>query len=222
MATDDGQRGHPDEQQRARAAQAAQIWDRVGQFLEQGSVVGTRMANRNLVLWNQVSQHLRDGTYTADEVATDAVSALNLAMVNLNDLWSAVTRPPERERVAVPMPTAFLFFDRRDETSHVLVDPTLIRVTVPEGLQLPPQAQIALSGGPGGPADPGEPGPAELLRQRLVATLADPGVYRLDVISPEPEVELVAGTYDGLVYITDPPWPLADLRVVVEGPPPSV
>jgi hypothetical protein len=222
MATDDQQGGQRGERPRTGTGQASQIWDRVGQFLQNGSVVGERMATRNLALWNEVSQHLRDGTYSADEMATDAVSALNVAAVNLSDLWSAVTRPPERERVAVPVPTAFLFFDRRDDESHVLLDPTVIRVAVPEGQKLPPHASIALSGGPATPPDSKEPGPAEVLRRRLVATLAEPGVYRLDVISPEPQVELAPGAYDGLVYITDPPFPLADLRVVVEGPPPRV
>jgi hypothetical protein len=211
------------------AARAADMWDRVGQYLQGSGLVGQRIADRNLRMWNQVSAHLRSGKYTSDMLLGDAASAANLAMVNTADIWSALTRPPERERVAVPMPSAFLFFDRLDANSHVLVDPTLVRVSLPEEQQLPKEAAIVLSGGPPVQRVPEEPGsgkppldPAEKLRGYLVALLTGPGVYRIDVISREPVVELVPGAYDGLVYITDPPYALANLRVVVEGPPPEV
>jgi hypothetical protein len=213
----------------AGAARAAEIWDRLGQYMQGGGLLGQRIADRNLRMWNQVSGHLRSGGYTSDAMLGDAASALDLAMVNMADIWSALTRPAERERVAVPMPSAFLFFDRLDASTHVLVDPTLVRVPVSDEQQLPEEAAIVLSGGPSvqpstGKLDPGEKplDPAERLRGYLVALLAGPGVYRIDVISRAPVVELVPGAYDGLIYITDPPYALANLRVVVEGPPPRV
>jgi hypothetical protein len=225
MAADDEGR----DESGAGAARAADMWDRVGQYLQGSGLVGQRIADRNLRLWNQVSAHLRSGRYTSDMFLGDAASAVDLAMVSAADVWSGLTRPPERERVAVPMPSAFLFFDRLDARTHVLVDPTLVRVPVSDERPLPHEAAIVLSGGPpvrqaSEEVDPAKKrlDPAEKLRSYLVALLAGPGVYRIDVISREPVVELVPGAYDGLVYITDPPYALANLRVVVEGPPPEV
>jgi hypothetical protein len=33
---------------------------------------------------------------------------------------------------------------------------------------------------------------------------------------------LVPGTYDGLIYLIKPSLPLANLRIIVDGPPPEV
>lgn len=190
-------------------------WDRVGQILENTGTLGQRVWQRNLTLWNRVSRHLRDDDgYSADDMAADAARAMVTAMDNLNDAWSFLTRPPERERVAATIPTAFLFFDRRDdETAHHLLDPVLIRVPLGEGEVLPQKALIALDGS-------SEAGSAAL-RKSLVAYLDQPGVYRLETYG-EPTDDLEPGVYNGFVYITEPARPLANLRIVVEGPPPEV
>ncbi len=44
----------------------------------------------------------------------------------------------------------------------------------------------------------------------------------LEVVGDGEARDLVAGVYDGLIYLKNPALPLANLRVVVEGPPPAV
>ena len=61
------------------------------------------------------------------------------------------------------------------------------------------------------------------LTERLEATLQPTSrSYLLQTVARQDLKPLVPGTYDGLVYLIKPTLPLANLRIVVEGPPPEV
>ena len=178
-------------------------WDRVGQFLQDMATVGQGIAKRNQELWMQVSQNLRQDRYPADAMTTDAARAMSAAMDNLEDVWTWLTRPPERDRVAVVVPTVFLKFQRVDGKWNVQ-DPVWIRVPPSWSRDgLPRDADIYPSGDQEG---------AERLRACLSATLVDKS-YLLEVADVK---DLVPGVYAGVVAVDD--RPLANLRVVVEPP----
>jgi hypothetical protein len=183
-------------------------WDRVGWFMQDLSAVTQNAVTRNLNLWNDVSARLRDQPYTADAMSADAARAMSAAMSSMDDVWSFLARIPERERVAAGLPTAFLLFGWRDDSSptHIPPDPVLVRAPAGDTDNLPAQAQIALQG----PSDEA----VGMLRACLVARLEPGPVYRLE---PHDVGDLTPGVYDGIVYLTDPARPLAELRVVVEG-----
>ena len=182
-------------------------WDRVGWFMQDMSAVTQNVWTRNLSLWNDVSARLRSQTYTADAMAGDAARAMSAAMSTMDDMWSFLARVPERERTAAGLPTAFLLFAWRDETSptHIPPEPVLVRAPSGDRDNLPAQAQIALQG-------PGDDAVGMLLAC-LVARLEPGPVYRLE---PHDVGDLTPGVYDGVVYLTDPARPLAELRIVVE------
>jgi hypothetical protein len=220
-------------------------WDRVGEFLQNSTSLMQRMADRNLALWNDVSRRLRRERYTADDLATDTARSWAAGLDNVNDIWALLTRPPARERLPNLVPTAFLFFDKQ-HGEHVLLDPVYIPVPeqIPEKRELPERALIALDGTASEKTDDvdeaakgersgGDTTAAELtasqrgvaaLLARLRARLASNGrFYVLENYDPgDAKTPLVPGVYDGLVYLTKPPLPLANVRVVVEGPPPTV
>jgi hypothetical protein len=184
-------------------------WDRVGWFMQDMGTVTQNIWARNLRLWNSVSERLRADRYTADAMADDAAKAMATAMADLDDVWSFWTRVPERERVATALPTAFLLFAWRDETAptHIPPDPVLIRAPFADGTNLPARAEVALQG----PSDEA----VDALRACLTVRLETGPAYRIETHDVG---ELTQGVYDGVVYITDPGRPLAELRVVVEGP----
>ncbi|HEX2375683.1 MAG TPA: hypothetical protein VHO93_17020 [Actinomycetota bacterium] len=184
----------------------AATWDRVGQLLGDMGTVTQNIWRRNLALWSDVSDHLRADTYTADVMATDAARALAVAFDNATDIWSALVRSPERERPVSGLATAFLYFERRDRgsTTHIPPDPVVLRVPFVDVDDLPVQAEIGLHG-------PSQDG-ALALRACLAARLQPPRTYLLE---PHDVKELVPGIYDGAVYLTAPPRPLANLQVIV-------
>ena len=184
----------------------AATWDRVGQLLGDMGTVTQNIWRRNLALWSDVSDHLRADTYTADVMATDAARALAVAFDNATDIWSALVRLPERERPASGLATAFLYFERRDRgsTTHIPPDPVVLLVPFVDVDDLPVQAEIGLHG-------PSQDG-ALALRACLAARLRPPRAYLLE---PHDVKELVPGIYDGAVYLTAPPRPLANLQVIV-------
>jgi hypothetical protein len=196
MANQDGQR-----------AESAG-WDRVGWFMQDMGAVTQNVWTRNLSLWNSVSARLRTQTYTADAMADDAARAVAAALANMDDIWSVWARAPERERVAATLPTAFLLFAwRGDQTpTHIPPDPVLVRAPFSDAADLPARAQIALQG-------PSEAA-VDRLRACLVARLEPGPAYRLETHDVG---DLTPGGYDGIVYLTDPGRPVADLRIVVEG-----
>ena len=202
-------------------------WDRVGQFLENSGNLGGRMWRRSLDVWGQVSSHMSTGRYSADDMAADTARAMVAWQENFEDAWTLVTRPPRRQRYAAALPTAFLFFDRAGNgATHTLLDPVFVHVPVAEDHDLPPTAEIALDGTSSesivDPEKTSEKAVAALLR-RLVARKDVRSSYVVETIKPGQGLpELIGGVYDGLVYLKDPPLPLANVRVVVEGPPPEV
>jgi hypothetical protein len=185
-------------------------WDRVGQFWGDMATVAQRVGDRNLKLWSTVSSNIRTEKYGADAMANDVAKAVAVALDNLDDLWTSLMRPPERERVATPLPTAFLLFPppRRPAAESAIAETVWIRVPpATEYEDLPQRASISLSG----PAEGVEP-----LLNSLTAELKPPKGYRVEVAAAE-EITEHPGVYDGVVYIPGAPArPLANLRVVVE------
>jgi hypothetical protein len=192
-------------------AQQGPAWDRVGQFFGDMAAVTQGIWNRNLRLWSTVSDNVRtQKKYGADEMANDAASAMTAAIDNIDDIWTFVSSVPQRQQVATAMPTAFVFLGETDGdgATHALADPVLIRVSPAELKQLPQRATIGLSGHDKG---------IRALKRCLRATRAESEGYQLETYGV---VDLVPGTYGGVVYLTGPPVrPLADLRIVVEGTP---
>jgi hypothetical protein len=181
-------------------------WDRVGQFLGDMASVAQQVWNRNLTLWNTVSNNVRKQDYGADAMASDAANALAVASDNLDDIWTFLTRVPERERVATALPTAFLYFALEEgEARHALAESVWIRVAPTELADLPDVATIGVYGPQEG---------VEALESCLRATRKAAKGYLLEAYDVE---DLTPGAYSGAVYITDPrPRELANLRIVVE------
>jgi hypothetical protein len=193
---------------KAEQAPEAAALDRVGQFFGDMAAVAQKVWDRNLTLWSTVSNNVRSATYGADAMANDAAKTMAVAIDNLDDIWTFLTRVPEREHVAAPLPTAFLFFALQPGTDdqHTLAETVWIRLAPAELEQLPQQATIGFSGPQRG---------ADALERCLRATLVPSRGYRLETYDV---VKLVPGVYSGLVYVGGlHPRPLANLRVVVEG-----
>jgi hypothetical protein len=174
-------------------------WDRVGYFLQEFGAVTSAMAQRNTKLWTQVAQRLRDDAYPADQMTTDAAKAMATAMDNLEDVWTLLTRPPARERVATPLPTAFLLFTYVDG-EWSLVDPVWIPTPYWDRDKLQQEAEIHLDG---------EGDHVDALRAALRAELKGKS-YLLGVADVR---DLRPGLYTGIVAIGE--RPLADLRIAV-------
>ncbi|WP_395728113.1 hypothetical protein [Nakamurella sp.] len=213
-------------------------WDRVGRFLQDTGATGSYIADRNLKLWAKVSAQLRNRkTYTADDMAGDVASSMVAAMDNLDDIWSLINGAWQGGLAAQPLPTAFLLFRRAGKHRHVLLNPVAIPVA-PQfwTMHLPQRAKIDLSGrisDPGGPeqtVDLGNltDGVRRLARCLVAIRPKDSDVYVLETVNFKISREvgrkaekkyhdLVAGVYDGLVYLAEPPIALAELVIVVEG-----
>lgn len=183
-------------------------WDRVGQVMADMAGVGGRIAERNLKVWTSVSGHLRGPTYKVDDMTTDLAQSWMAAMDNLDDLWSLWTRVPDREQVAADLPTAFLLL-RRSGKTYSVADPVWIRIP-PHVKAPPPEAQFDVAG-------TDEEG-ADALRDCLKTVLGRGGqAYMLSIAYPKEGIDLRAGTYSGIVYLSQAGVPLANLRIVVEG-----
>jgi hypothetical protein len=184
-------------------------WDRVGWLLQDLGGMATNMSNRNLALWNAVSENLQRGDYTADAMANDTARAMTTALDNMDDVWTFLTRLPQRDRVAAGLPTAFLLirWAQEDGAAYMLPDPVSIVVPGAKTADLPVQAEIGLTG-------PDER-QAKIVRERLRATRESRPAYRVEARDVQ---DLSPGMYEGLVYLKDPPQALASLRVVVETP----
>ncbi|MDN5804254.1 MAG: hypothetical protein L0H26_06675 [Microlunatus sp.] len=228
-----------------QAIQAA--WDRVGRYMQGMGSVGQRMVQRNLTLWTDVAASLSSGPVDANKLAGSAARAIVAAQETAEDLWTSLAEPPQSQTYVQVLPTAFLFFRHvSSEGSHVtsertndytLLDPVHIPVTLDRHRDLPDRARIALNGtrfpiAPAGPtrADSGSGKPqesdgsaataADAIVQRLHATLeAGRRSYLLETVTQGSPPLLVPGVYDGLVYLPNPPLPLANLRVIVDAPP---
>ena len=178
-------------------------WDRVGQFFQDMSDVGARIAERNLDVWKQTSGRMRDERYTADAMTTDAAAAFNAAIENLEEVWTFLTRPPEPQRVATPLPTAFLSFSGENGEPS---DPVWIRVPLAERKEpLPDHADVYLEG---------DEERVRAIRECISVERKSDRAYLLEGAASK---ELPKGLYVGLISIASPPRPLANLRIVVQG-----
>jgi hypothetical protein len=175
-------------------------WDRVGQFFQDMAAVGQGIAQRNQDLWAQVSEHLRANRYPADAMTTDAAKAMTTAMDNLEDVWTFLTRPPERERVATTLPTVFLRF-LYVHGKWSVQDPVWIRVGYWDRQSLPAKADIYIDG---------DPKRTQPLKEALRTELVD----KAYVLTTAEVQDLEEGVYTGIITAGD--RPLASLRVVVE------
>lgn len=175
-------------------------WDRVGQFLQDTAAVGLLIAQRNQELWTRVSNNLRGNEYKPESMTGDMAAAMSTAMDNLDDVWQLLTRPPDRERVATPLPTAFLKF-QKVESEWSNPDPVWIRVPYWDRANLPRTAEVHLTG----PEKAVAPLKSSLRADRVGTS------YRLEAADAR---DLTTGVYAGIVAIGD--RPLANLRIVVE------
>lgn len=210
-------------------------WDRIGRLMEQAAASSAELSKKNVALWGQVSSHLRAEKYTADAMADDSAKMMAAAMDNMATIWSLWTTPTRQNNVASVMPTAFLLFDRTGPVQHRLLDPVRIEVPpdVARGRTLPDTAKIALNGTASVPSGqqvlPGDRTSAEgvgKLLKCIIARRDSPApVYLLETLNYEISKDdpgLVPGVYDGLLYLIDPPLPLANIRILVEGEPAPV
>jgi hypothetical protein len=178
-------------------------WDRVGKVLGDMASSAESVWNRNLALWNTMSQNIRKEDYGADDVAKDAARAVAAAMANVDDIWSSLMRPPETELVARAIPTAFLYFERQDDASYSPAEPVWILVPRRElaGLTDKPVIELAAPKG---------------VKDSVKVRKEEPKGY---VVESAELGGLEAGIYSGAVYVVKDPRPrvLANLRIVVEG-----
>jgi len=178
-------------------------WDRVGKVLGDMASAAESVWNRNLTLWNTMSQNIRKENYGADDVAKDSARAVAAAMENVEDIWSSLMRPPETELVARAIPTAFLYFEWQDDAGYSPAEPVWILVPRRELDGLPDTPVIELAAPEG-------------VRASVQVRKAAPKGY---VVESAELGELEAGIYSGAIYVVQDPRPrvLANLRVVVEG-----
>jgi hypothetical protein len=178
-------------------------WDRVGKVLGDMASAAESVWNRNLTLWNTVSQNIRKEDYGADDVAKDTARAVAAAMENVDDIWSSLMRPPETELVARALPTAFLYFEWQDDAGYSPAEPVWIRVPRRELVGLPDEPVIELDAPQG-------------VKASLKVHKGGPKGY---VVETAELGGLEAGIYSGAIYVVKDPRPrvLANLRVVVDG-----
>lgn len=207
------------------ARTVTEAWNRVGVYMENVQSTWDRLAKRNFDFWKDVAGSLKEGPVDADKLAANAARAMTVAQETAEDLWLTMVEPPQREVYVQVLPTAFLFFDKitnaPDGVRYTAQDP--VHIPVNHQRQDPPaRAEITLSGNPTDPAVTSAEAIAALTARLRAHREGRSRSYLLETIEPADGPPLVAGTYDGLIYLTNPTLPLANLRVVVEGPPPNV
>jgi hypothetical protein len=211
-----GRKGTSDDE----AARAA--WDRVGRYMEGLGAVGERLVQRNFTFWKDVSASLQSGPMDADKLAATTARAMVATQETVEDIWMSLVEPPQSEVYVQVLPTAFLFFDQIGGNRHTLQDPVHIPVNPQRKGDLPVSAQIALNGSPTD-ASVDAADAVRVLTERLRTSLVTGArSYLLETVQQGEVPPLVPGTYDGLVYLIEPSLPLANLRIIVDGPPPEV
>ena len=212
--------GQPDTDDDQRAAQAA--WDRLGRYMEGLGAVGERLVQRTFTFWKDVASSLQSGPMDADKLAATTARAMVATQETVEDIWMSLVEPPQSEVYVQVLPTAFLFFDQVGGNRHTLQDPVHIPVHPQRKGDLPESAEIALNGSPTDSSVEAADA-VRVLTERLRTSLI-PGArsYLLETVEQGQVPPLVPGTYDGLVYLIKPSLPLANLRIIVDGPPPEV
>jgi len=203
-----------------------EAWNRVGVYMENVQSTWDRLAKRNFDFWKDVATSLKSGPVDADKLAANAARAMSVAQQTVEDLWLTAVEPPQREVYVQVLPTAFLFFDKVTDAEgkqhYTGQDPVHVPVSHQRRGDLPARAEITISGNPLDPRIRAVDA-IEALTERLEATLQSTSrSYLLQTVARADLKPLVPGTYDGLVYLIKPTLPLANLRIVVEGPPPEV
>ena len=207
---------------------AVDAWNQVGIYMETAQETWTRLAKRNFDFWKEVSGSLKDGPVNADTLAANVGRAMSAAMETAQDLWLTTVEPPRREVYAQTLPTAFVYFSKvsadidgkasgSQENTYDNPDPVHIAVHH-QRENLDQTAKITISGNPADPDDSAADALSALTARLRAHREGSARSYLLEVVDPgdKDAEELVPGTYVGLVYLTDPPLPLANLRVVVE------
>jgi hypothetical protein len=196
-------------------------WDRLGRTFEDVGALTQDIYNRNLQTWTKVAQNLGDDKYTADDMTNDGAKVVRAAIDSAGDVWSFWTTWPERERVAESLPTVFLYLPlaatnkksgTADEYTYDfgVADPVWIRLPYREGRNLPPTAEVALSGP--------DPKTAQRLRDDVITVSKRPMSKPYLVETGDDLTDLQPGSYDGTIFLTEPQIrPLANLRVVLGG-----
>jgi len=184
--------------------------------------VGERRVQRNFTFWKDVASSLQSGPMDADKLAATTARAMVATQETVEDIWMSLVEPPQSEVYVQVLPTAFLFFDQVGGNRHTLQDPVHIPVHPQRKGDLPESAEIALNGSPTDSSVEAADA-VRVLTERLRTSLI-PGArsYLLETVEQGQVPPLVPGTYDGLVYLIKPSLPLANLRIIVDGPPPEV
>ena len=188
----------------------AAAWDRVGKVLGDMASAARSVGNRNLTLWNTVSENIRHKKdYGADDVVNDTAKVMAAAMDNVEDIWSSLMRPPETELVAShPHRISVLRMGGRRRRRHSPAEP--VSVVVPrrelEGLTDKPVIESRADA------------PQEVKDSLRVRKEESKGYVVETAVGAADLGKLKAGTYSGAVYVAKGPRPrvLANLRVVVE------
>jgi hypothetical protein len=184
--------------------------DRFGRAVGEMASVAAGMWDRNQKLLGSVSDHLRSPNYTADHMADDAAKAIAAAMDNLEDLWTSLTRMPELEEVATPLPSVFLLLRRQAgvDPPWAIAGPAWIRLPRRELDALENKAEIVFTNSPSADA-------AKALRHALRVTKQEGRGYKIEVVRHK---GVEPGFYRGDIFVAGKyPRALADLRIVVEG-----
>lgn len=204
----EGDKGTPDQP-------GVEGWDRIGEFMGRANETGQTIAKRHLKVWNEISASLRDPSYGADDWARNTARVAASVFDDAQDVVGLLTSVRERRPVSGEIPTVFLFVEAEryggeGEDSR----PDIQWIAIPSSIKSPPpDAEVALSGGPSADA-------AEAVRRTITAE-RDPGdeaKYLVRCNGPDPHAgPLEFGSYFGLIYVRDEraEIPLADLRVVV-------
>lgn len=199
-------------------------WNRVGIYMETMQATWDRLAKRNFDLWKEVAGSVRDGRVTADTFAANTAKAMIVAQETMEDVWLTLVEPPQREVYVQVLPTAFLLFDEistdQGDVRYTAQDPVHVPVRQQRD-NLPATAELTLSGNPTG-SEAGAAATAALTARLRVTLMPGTRIYLLETITPAKPVPLVPGNYDGLIYLTKPTLPLANLRIVVGEPAPVV
>ena len=191
-------------------------WDQVGIYMETAQETWTRLAKRNLDLWKDVAGSLRTGPVTADTLAANGARAMTVAMETAKDLWLTAVEPAEREVYAQPLPTAFLYFAKNPKKPGEYTNPDPVHIPVNHLRETLDDAEITISGNPTDPDDSAADALRGLRTRLRVTRDGRARSYKLEGLNfDDTESRLIPGTYVGLIYLTGPSLPLANLRVVV-------
>lgn len=184
-----------------------QLWNLLGQYMGAAGEAGAEITRRNLELWSDVSESLRQGDYQLEQARADALRVARTAAANSADLWRLATTSPGRERIAAPLPLIFLLFTPRDPDGDgpwdcIPPDGAWVRLAREAD---PPEAQVVIDAGPG----------AEAIGRMGETLTVEPRAGFGYYVGTRDAGPLARGSYSGGVYASDTGRPLAQLHVEV-------